>query len=598
MRHAVPQAARAAATIQTFPGPIAGLVLNRAAPPPLKAIGCEVADNFIATQRGLRVRGGYEKRATIGEAPMALMVYNTPAPAFFAASEARIYDITDLDPDTVADAVWQGQTGGDYCAQQMGTAGGQFLIAVNGVDLALVYDGGDWNPLTDEAVSDLAYDALTLDFDVGETVTGGTSGASATILSIQPATATTGVLKVGTITSGPFQDNEALTSAGGAATANGASASASALTITGVDTAELTQVWLYRNRLFFVEGGTLRAWYLPVASVGGSATSLSLAGIFQRGGSLVFGATWSLDSGDGLDDKCVFVSDQGEVAIYEGSDPSDADTWGLVGRYDMAPPLGKRGHITAGGDILIATTAGIIPLSQVLVKDPAALNLAAITSAIEPLWAKVALTPVEFVKWSARDLGLCVFPGRALPVKLQSGAWTNVPEWGSTCCAVYSGSAYIGLSDGRIVALDETGSDDGEPFTARYCGSFQDFRQPAVYKQAQLARFHFYAVQPFTYSRAMGFDFDTRFGAAASANEASVSADYGIWNQDNWNGGALWYSTIAAMRDTSLIAAWETVTGAGYSLAPKLQVTSSGDQKLPIELTMTEVAYEAGGVVV
>jgi hypothetical protein len=88
----------------------------------------------------------------------------------------------------------------------------------------------------------------------------------------------------------------------------------SASTMTGLTTSLLSHVWAFKNRLFFIESGSMRFWYLPVASKTGSLTSFSLAGVFARGGSLLFGATWSLDAGDGVDDLCVIVSTMGEVA--------------------------------------------------------------------------------------------------------------------------------------------------------------------------------------------------------------------------------------------------------------------------------------------
>ena len=66
----------------------------------------------------------------------------------------------------------------------------------------------------------LAYDGGSEAFVVGETVTGGTSGASAVIQEIS-GDATSGVLFLGAIT-GTFTDNEAITGSGsGAALANG-----------------------------------------------------------------------------------------------------------------------------------------------------------------------------------------------------------------------------------------------------------------------------------------------------------------------------------------------------------------------------------------
>jgi len=66
----------------------------------------------------------------------------------------------------------------------------------------------------------LYYDAKTADYTVGETATGGTSGATGTVLDVSVSDGTTGSLLLNNV-SGTFQNDEALTSAGGAATVNG-----------------------------------------------------------------------------------------------------------------------------------------------------------------------------------------------------------------------------------------------------------------------------------------------------------------------------------------------------------------------------------------
>lgn len=508
------------AQVEALPPPVAGLVLNRAAPVQLRAQGAEVLENFIPTQRGIRVRGGRKVVSDIGASVGTLIAFNGSVPALFAASETDIYDITDLDPAATPTSVASSRTSGTYSWQQIGTAGGDYIVAVNGADDALLYNGGTWAAL-----------------NAGSTPS-----------------------------------------------------------FTGVGTDALDFVWLYRNRLFFVEGGTLRAWYLPTASIGGAATSLSLAGIFRRGGALMFGGTWSVDTGDGLDDKCVFISTLGEVAVYEGSDPSTASDWDLVGRYDIPPPLSRFGAMQSGGDLLIATTAGIVPLSQVVQKDPAALALASITSAIEPLWErKTGFNGL--VKWSDGDMALAIYDDEALSVSLQSGAWARQKGWGGTCGEVFAGQAYVGRSDGKICSVDVGGEDEGETFTARYCHTFQDFGSPAVYKLAQLVRFHFYTPEVFQFGWGIAFDYTTRFAAPPSAVVQAADSSFAVWDASTW-GGAVWYSSSLDDQQVSAFASWKTVTGSGYALAPMLQITSGGTQRLDIEMNLAEIAFETGGVVV
>src|SRR3546814_19230905 len=94
-------------------------------------------------------------------------------------------------------------------------------------------------------------------------------------------------------------------------------------------------VWVYKNRLYFVQKDTMDAWYLAADAVGGAATKYPMAGIFGLGGSLLFGQRWSLSSGGdgGLSEQNAFVSTEGEVAIFQGLSPEDNQTWGEVGLY-------------------------------------------------------------------------------------------------------------------------------------------------------------------------------------------------------------------------------------------------------------------------
>lgn len=88
------------------------------------------------------------------------------------------------------------------------------------------------------AESILYYDNLSQSFTVGETVTGGVSGASAPILDVYES-GTTGYLILGTVTGGPFQDDEAITDGAvpaGTADANGVEAQAENAQILYFDT--------------------------------------------------------------------------------------------------------------------------------------------------------------------------------------------------------------------------------------------------------------------------------------------------------------------------------------------------------------------------
>ncbi|MDF9301607.1 hypothetical protein P5P81_03285 [Tritonibacter mobilis] len=455
------------------------------------------------------------------------------------------------------------------------------------------------NPLTDEAVNQISFDGMISEFAVGQTLTGDTSGATAEILSIVQQTGSTGILKIGAVTGGPFQDDEPISSATGSAFADGANSAANAITISGVDTKSLSHVWLYRDRLFFVKKDSLKAYFLPIASVGGAALDVDLSGVFQRGGRLLFGATWSLDSGDGLDDKCVFVSSFGEVAIYSGANPSDASAWAFEGRYDIGEPLGKNASMRIGGDLVIATDEGIVPLSAALQRDPSELSLSAVTRKIQNTWtdeAARASSDVQLLKWAAGEMVLAVFPQatRMLTANLNTTAWAIQTGWHGTCGATFGDGVYVGRTDGFVMQLDTGGTDDGAPFTARACLSFDEMGDPAAYKVASLMRASYFADDAFAAEFSVASDFDVKWPAAPSAVPSARGAM--VWGATAWGAGS-WGKDIERPRK-GVTGQWESVYGTGYALAPMVQITSGGDLKLPVELLRVDFIAETGGRVV
>jgi hypothetical protein len=334
--------------IQThmFPAPRAGLIANDniANPNPESAT---ILDNFYPTAKTVRLRRGSELHATVdtdGGTVFHLTTYEFGGTAkMFAATETEIFDVTTpVSPTAEPTPAVTGMTAGDWVSSQFTTTGGHYLLMVNGSDKMLHYDGTYWAQIgLNAAVTRLNYDAETQTFIAGRTLTGGTSGHTATIQSVIDNGATGTLILSGA--TGIFSDNETITgsSSGGSATANGTAVSVVGA-FTGVNPATLTSVWEHKSRLWFIESGTLSAWYLPVDSRTGAAVEFPLQGVFHKGGVLTIGATWSVDSGSGLDDLQVFITDQGEVAVYAGTDPSDATKWAVVGIYQIGRPMGRK----------------------------------------------------------------------------------------------------------------------------------------------------------------------------------------------------------------------------------------------------------------
>jgi len=470
---------------------------------------------------------------------------------------------------------------------------------VNGADHAQYWDGTKFDPVTTVAVNEIPFDALSAEFAVGETVTGGTSGATAEILSIEKTSDTVGTLKVGTITAGPFQDNEALTDgATGAATAAGVSASSSAITITGVATADISQAWSFKERIFMVEGGTQSVWYLPVKSIGGAATEIPLGSLFSKGGSVLFGATWSLDSGSGLDDVCVFVTTTGQVAVYEGTDPASASTWSLVGVYDIAPPLNKHAFFKAGGDLAILTEDGIISITAALKKDRAALQTDAISYPIEDAWqgaiSRATLDyPITATLWQSRTLLLVGTPEMdegvnvSFAANARTGAWGRFTGWDVRCSVVVNDQLYFGTDAGKVMAADSGGDDDGAQYTAKYVPKFAGGNIPThkVMNHAELTARS--AATPFPSFKMFG---NSEYQVSNPTPPSAPIFDQG----DTWGSG-VWGTFIwGGAGDLTTKSTWKTIRGQGTAIAPGVIITSNSTAALVFEILSTRVRYEVG----
>lgn len=142
--------------------------------------------------------------------------------------------------------------------------------------------------------------------------------------------------------------------------------SGSPYNITGVDTSDVSNINIHKFRVWLVEKGTLKAYYLATGNIGGSATAFDLSGTAMLGGYLVSMYTWTIDAGYGVDDIAVFLTSKGEVIIYRGTDPSSANTWALVGIFRIGRPIGNRPCIKYSGDLLIISEDGVYPMSGAL----------------------------------------------------------------------------------------------------------------------------------------------------------------------------------------------------------------------------------------
>lgn len=621
------------ANIEVWPAPAKGLLRSGTlVSAPRDA--AEVLDNFICTATGARLRGGALIYADVLAPIVSIMPYETgTGSALFAATDSAVFDISSpvmvpiFDASDTVDAggyhggagvsevglsvpssvaprplidvpAIAGLTGGDWSFVQFSTSGGQFLIAVNGSDLMQVYNGTDWAPVTTEAVFDLEYENLSGFFTVGETVTSPPS-TSAEIAGIYPTSDTTGVLRIIDVQDN-FSAADVITGADGTADAVAAETAGSAIVVTGIATSALSFVWTHQARLWFVEGGTLSAWYQDPAAIGGALSEFPLDSVARLGGALLFGGTWSTDSGAGPDDYQLFVTTEGEVIVYGGTDPSSANTWALIGRYQIGKPLHKNAWFRAGGDFMVVTEDGIVSVGEALQRDRTALQTVAITAPIEDLWRDVVASrtvtsrfPVAI--WPTRTFFIISVPSTdgtpvCLAANARTGAWSRITGWDVRALGLYQDQLYFGMPDGRICRADTGGTDLGEAFSGHYAPMFQDFGVPTD-KFALHARALWKQSTPVSVRMTCFANYIVGEFPAPMPSQAAIQGKWG--SGAKWGGGSKWGSQQSFRAGSE----WQAVSGAGYSLSPGLVVQSAGSGRLDFEIVTVQLRFEAGRMI-
>jgi hypothetical protein len=618
--------------LKSFPAPIAGWIANRAlAVPnaPNLSQGASVLDNFFPTSTSVQLRRGKSRYAVLGDGSLpcrSLFSYNNgPNKRLFAANDTTIYDLTDIpfhDNEILTDSggaylsdgdgnafgwystqflgAMEGLTGGNWVTVQFATTGNVFLVGVNGQDTGFLYDGEFFYPNVEGGVTRVAFDALTAPFTEGGTLTGGTSGATGTIYRINlNVDGVSGNLWLLDVTD-TFDDNETITDSGGSATADGASEiAAPGVTFPGgLTTADMSHVWVYKSRLWFAQKDTMNAYYMDaVDAVGGTASIFPLGGIFGQGGSLLFGASWSVDSSTdvSLSAQCVFVSDEGEAAIYQGIDPSDGDTWAEVGVYRTGKPLGNRAYFKGGGDLAIATSIGLIPLSKAISLDVTALNTASVSYNITDAWSEAiasrGMSDWQVDIWPELKMAFIAPPhpqGMTVPVMFvantETGAWGRFTGWHGLCMEVFDGQLYFGSPDGLVFSAMKTGQDDGETYSGAVLPLFDDFGMPASRKIPTVGRAVVRASAKVHDQVTFRGDFDLTLPAAPNA--APLPPGASIWDVGIW-GTSVWGAETPAVISQD----WRSLGGSGYAAALGFQLTSGAVQPLDAELVRLEMMY-------
>jgi hypothetical protein len=264
-------------------------------------------------------------------------------------------------------------------------------------------------------------------------------------------------------------------------------------------------VTIFKNRPFFVEKNTARAYYLTAGTLYGTLTRFEFATKFKSGGDLVGLWNWTYDGGSGMDDSLVGVSSGGDVVIYQGTDPDSASTFRLQGVWGVgAMPKGRDIVTNRGGDVFLLTRTGALPLSELVSGKPLDTDKYA-TAKIHNLINALMLSKASMRGWSLRthpeDNSLIITVPTTdganteqLAMSLSRKSWGRYRDLPILSCESWVGKLYYGTDDG-VVGIND-GYVDGvtladpsayTPITFSGIGSFQGLGN-GNQKQVQMIR--------------------------------------------------------------------------------------------------------------
>ena len=536
------------------------------------------------------VVGSYLNQATT---PINTLM-NYTKPISYNLFGAAGTDIWDTKPNPAV-KVFSGITNDKFQSVNMtNDAGTHYLIACNGVDPTMIYDGSVW-----------FYLATT---STAAAITGISRTSPSNVATVTTATAhnlVTGNKVVITASSeASFLGSHVITVTGAntftfvstaTTTVVAATGTYTVLGITGVDSKNFVNVNLFKNRLYFTEKDTLNCWYLDPQSIAGVAKPLYFGAIARNGGYLQAMGTWTLDAGQGADDYAVFVTSMGEVIVYNGTDPDNADTWLLKGVWQLGQTFSRRCFFKWSGDLLLLTQDGLVPLSSALQSsrlDPR-VNLTdkiyyAVSQAATIYFANFGWQINYFASENMLILNIPITNGTE-----QYVMHTITKSWGRFTGIEAHVWEVSGDNDmhfggnGYVATFYTSNSDDQNNITAAAQQAYSYFDSPG-----QLKRFTM--VRPILQSSGgvpnvycgLSVDFDTQINLGQVSFNPSSQND-GVWNLSKWD-KANW---VGGLTTTKI---WQGVTGLGFTGSINLNVAA---RNIELHWASTDYIMERGGVI-
>jgi len=360
--------------------------------------------------------------------------------------------------------------------------------------------------------------------------------------------------------------------------------------ITNIDTATVANITLFKNRIWLTTNDTLKVWYLPVNSIGGAAVALDMTSIFQLGGYIMAGMTWTLDAGYGVDDYLVFITSNGEALVWRLTDPTTPTGISQIGLYKVGAPIGRRCYTKFGGDLLIITQDGVVPMSGALQSSRLDPRVSitnkiqyAMSSAISAYGSNFGWSLLYYPKENQLILNVPYDEGEQQQYVMNNitKSWCNFTGWYANCWELHVDDPYFG-GNGFVGLAWNGNTDDTSNIEGFGLQSFQSYGT-ALQKQCKMIRYHLQSNGTPAVFGNVNVDYNL---ADESAQLNFSTSAYGLWDTGLWD-SAIWGAGLVPTAD------WQGATNIGYTFAPLIKTATQGIQ---LQWVATDLVFEGGGV--
>ena len=350
-----------------------------------------------------------------------------------------------------------------------------------------------------------------------------------------------------------------------------------AISATGPTMTEIRGAVTFKGRVIFWEkpdGSNPQSfWYAAAGAYQGTLSEYELTE-FTKGGYVVQCLNWTMDGGAGMDDYFVVLMSTGEVLVYQGSDPGDANDWALVGVYQIGEPVGHLPATQVGGDNVVLTKDGYIVLSAAIREGRYSEN-STFSYKINPAAQQATFAYASEYGWHSvlhPDSSLFVVNVPISPSQSQqhvrntsTGAWCRWTGLPAVSFASHDGALYFASTDGKVYIMGGT-SDNGDFIQMRGSQAYNYYGSPHQKKQVTAVEVQ----SNYAYPKYLISDF---FADYAERDLAPLSdppePEPSDWDVGEWN-SAQWESSS----NSAINKERKNASGFGYALAHTLRLRS------------------------